>query len=58
MYRSGYDEMLYRCMTVFHPTQRYNFSTPFVLEDRLLLVRLYNKYTQVGASTGNSGLYC
>jgi len=30
----------------FVKSKRYNFSSPFLLEDRLLLVRLYNKYTE------------
>lgn len=32
-------------------SKRYNFSSPFLLEDRLLLVRLYNKYTEENCMT-------
>jgi len=35
----------------FVKSKRYNFSTPFLLEDRLLLVRLYNKYTEENCMT-------
>ena len=35
----------------FLKSKRYNFSSPFLLEDRLLLVRLYNKYTEENCMT-------
>jgi len=35
----------------FVKSKRYNFSSPFLLEDRLLLVRLYNKYTEENCMT-------